>query len=344
MNKLLFITPGFPKDETESHVIPFLQHFFLAFKKQYPEIVITIISIHVPLGSDYYWNGIKVIPLSGNNVRYPSKIVFYIKSFLKIISLLNKNKYDGILNFWYNDFSVFSHFIFPKTYTWMLGQDVKKDNLYLRFFKPNPKKIMTLSQFNDDVLFENKKIRAHKIIPMGINEDLFPPLNENKRKIDVFGAGNLTSLKNYRLFVNAILELKITNPTIIAEIAGTGEEEFELKKMIHDNKLENNLTLIGQLSHQETIEKMNNTAIFLHTSTFEGGSTVYFEALYSGCQLVGTLQMMDKPIENFHYHTTKKSIANCITSLLQNPKPVKRISYYPMSHICKEIYELYYKN
>lgn len=342
MKKLLFIAPSFPKDDSESYVIPFLQHFFLAFKEKYPNVDITIIAIHKPLSGIYYWNGIKVIPLKGNNSKHPLKIIFLAKAFYRLLNLIRKEKYDGILNFWYNDFSVFSHAVKANTFTWMLGQDVKRDNIYLRLFKPNPHQIMALSGFNNEVLFQTAKIRAHKVIPMAINEDLFPELNTNERKINVFGAGNLTPVKNYKLFIEVILALKESIPNIRAEIAGSGVEEKALENFVKVNKLEKNITFLGLISHQQTLEKMNNSQIFLHTSTFEGGSTVYFEALYSGCQLIGTLPMMDKEIANFHLHTTKNDIIDAIISLLNHPKKAERVSYYQMDYVCKEIYELFY--
>jgi glycosyltransferase involved in cell wall biosynthesis len=343
MKKLLFISPSFPKDATESYIIPFLQHVLLAFKNQYPNIEITIITIHKPVFKGiYYWNGIKIISLGGNNIKFPLKFIFLKKSFFKIYKLNRLNQYDGVLNFWYNEFSVFSNFLEIKNYSWMLGQDVKKENKILRLFKPNPKKIVALSQFNNEFLFQTSKIYSHKIIPMAINDTLFPNLNLENRPIDVFGAGWLSELKNYSFFLEIIKNLKETKPYIKVEIAGEGEEKRKLIDFVNSNNLEENITFLGLLSHQETLEKMNNSKVFLHTSTFEGGSTVYFEALFSGCQLVGTLPMMDREIENFHYHTSKQEIVTKINYLLENHKAPKRIIYYTMNHVCKEIYNLFY--
>ena len=345
MKKLLIISPSFPKDASESHVIPFLQHVFLAFKEQYPNVELTVVAIHKPLVEKHYnWHGIKVIPLQGNDIRYPIKIAFLLKAFYKLYRLIKTNRYDGILNLWHNEFSVFTQVFQCKKFTWMLGQDVKKDNLYLRYFKPNPNKIMALSLYNNDILYESANIRAHKIIPMAVNESLFPVLNNDNRDIDIFGAGFLSPLKNYQLFLEVILTLKKTKPNIKVELAGMGEQDQYLKSFVKENNLEKNVTFLGMISHVATLNKMNHSKIFLHTSTFEGGSTVYFEALYSGCQLVGTLLMMDKEIENFHFHQSKTDIAKKINHLLEDLPPAKRVQYYSMNFVCKEIYELYYKS
>ena len=344
MKKLLIISPSFPKDDSESHIIPFLQHVFLAFKEKYKDVDLTIVAIHKPLvEKPYDWNGIKVIPLQGNDVKYPLKIMFLFKAFYTISKLVKMHKYDGILNLWHNEFSVFTQLFDCRKFTWMLGQDVKRENLYLRYFKPNPNKIIALSHFNNDVLYQSANIYAHKVIPIAVNENLFPTLHTDKREIDVFGAGFLSPLKNYKLFLEVILELKKAKPNIKAEIAGSGKEENDLKCFVNENNLQNNVTFLGLISHTATLEKMNHSKIFLHTSTFEGGSTVYFEALYSGCQLIGTLPMMDKGIENFHLCKSKSEIVSKLNFLLKNPLPAKRILYYSMDFVCKEIYDLYYR-
>ncbi|WP_339889678.1 glycosyltransferase [uncultured Flavobacterium sp.] len=342
MKKLLFITPSFPKDDSESYMVCFLQHVFHAFVEKYKNVEVTIISTQKPISTPYYWHGIKVIPLNGNNIRYPFKIIFLIKSFYKINRLKKENKYDGILNLWYNDFSVYSHLTNQKTYSWMLGQDVKRDNIFLRLFKPDSKKIIAISNYSNNVLYESIKIKAHKIIPIAVNKNLFPELNTNERSIDVFGAGWLSPLKNYSLFLDIILELKNINPNIKVEIAGIGTEESKLKEFVKTNQLEKNVTFLGLLSHKEILLKMNNSKIFLHTSTFEGGPTVYYEALYSGCQLVGTLQTMDRAVENFYCANSKKDILITLINLLENPKKPKRVIYYSMDYVCEEVYNLFY--
>ncbi|AWA29501.1 hypothetical protein HYN48_05030 [Flavobacterium magnum] len=315
---------------------------FLEFRTQYPDVDITVVAIHKPISAPYIWHGIKVIPLLGNDVKYPGKALFLLKAFLKIRRLHKTNNYDGILNLWYHEFSVLTSWIHPRTFTWMLGQDVMDSNLTLRLFTPNPDKIAALSHYNNEVLGKTTGIKAHKIIPMAINESLFPELNTRVRTIDIFGAGWLTPLKNYRLFAEVILELKKTLPDIRAEIAGAGPEEGLLTEFIRHHNLGQNLKLTGLLTHSQTLEKMNNATVFFHPSTFEGGSTVYFESLFSGCQLVGTLPMTDKPVENFHCIQSKDDIVIRIKSLLENPAPAKRVTYYRMAEVCRDIYNLYF--
>ncbi|MDI1257435.1 MAG: glycosyltransferase [Flavobacterium sp.] len=342
MKKLLVITPSFPKDASESHIIPFLQHVLGVFQKNHSEVELTIIAIHKPVGEPYFFKGMGVIPLNGNDLKYPLKLWFLTKSFFKIWKLQRLNRYDGIFNLWFHEFSVFTPFINKNTFTWLMGQDVKNNNLTLKIFTPKPDKIRALSHFNNEILYKTAGIRAHKIIPMAIDEAIFPELNEGERAIAIFGAGWLSTLKNYKLFLEVILEVKKTIPAIKAEIAGTGDQETALKLFATENNLQDNVVFTGLISHRETLEKMNNSKIFLHPSIYEGGSTVYFEALFSGCQLIGTLPMMDKTLENFHLHESKKAIVEKIIWLLENPIPAKRIRYYSMDFVCQEIYDLFY--
>lgn len=342
MKRLLFITPGFPANESQTHVVPFVQQFVLAFHQQFPEIELMVVAIHKPVSQPYHWNGISVIPLNGDDIKYPSKAIFLIQSFFKIRKFCKQQNFDGILNFWYQEFSVLSNLQHGKNFTWLQGQDVRKTNRTLRIFKPDPKKIVAISPFNNEVLFETAGIRAYKIIPIGIDRKVFPELNTGQRDFDIFGAGWLTPLKNFRLFVEVISELKKTNPNIKAAIAGSGSEEVQLKQWVKENDLEQNVVFLGLLSHAETLEKMNRSKIFLHTSTFEGGATVYSEALFSGCQLIGTLPLFDREMAHFHHHSQKSDIVAKVNGLLGNLPAPQRILYYKMETVCEETYRLFY--
>jgi glycosyltransferase involved in cell wall biosynthesis len=342
MKKLLVITPGFPKDDSETYVIPFMQAVFKAFKEFHPDVALTFVATHRPVAQPFSWHGSRVITLNGNNVKYPMKALFLAKSYYKIRKLINAEKFDGILNLWYNDFSVMAERLHPKTVSWMLGQDVRKSNRILRLFPPDPKKVATVSEYSNQILFESTGIKAHKAIPMAVNEGLFPDLNTGERPIDVFGAGWLSELKNYRLFIEVIAELKKTKPDIKAEIAGAGDQETTLKNLAQKLSVGENIIFSGLLTHAETLGKMNQSKIFLHPSLFEGGPTVYFEALYSGCQLIGILPTLDKPVQNFYCLSDKHDIVGKINELLVNLPVPKRVSYYSMDFVCKEIYGLYF--
>lgn len=339
----MIITPGFPKGEADSYTIPFLGHLLPAFSERYPDVELTVVACQKPVSAQYFWNGIRVITLNGNDIRYPAKIRFLLKSYFRLRNIIKEEKFTGILNLWYNDFAVLSDFLPCNNFTWMLGQDVRASNRYLRIKKPKSQKLISISPFSDAVLEETAGIRAHKMIPIAVDPNLFPDLNTAERPIDIFGAGWLTPLKNYKLFLKVVLELQAQFPNIRAEIAGTGPEGESLQAFVKQHRLEPNIKFCGLISHEETLDKMNQSKIFLHTSTFEGGATVYAESLFSGCQLVGTLPLMDRPIKNFHCVDQKKAIAATIADLLKETPQAERIVYYPMEYVCDKIYKLYFQ-
>lgn len=342
MKRLLFITPGFPKTTDETHVVPFVQQFIRNFHERFPEVQLTVVSIHKPVSEPYSWHGIEVVPLNGNDIRYPSKFLFLFQSFLQLRKLHRERKFDGVLNFWFQEFSILTRWLGCQNYTWFQGQDVLKDNRTLQFFRPKPNHIIALSDFQNQKLFETMRIRANKVIPIGIDEKIFPKLNQRERQIDIMGAGWLTEIKNFSLFIGIVIELRKTNPDIRAVIAGTGNQERQLKQLVRDNGIEKNVSFLGLLSHAETLERMNDSKIFLHTATFEGGGAVCSEALYSGCQFIATLPLFDRKMENFHLLSEKSEIVAKIRALLNHMPAPKRIRYYAMETVCDKVYQLFY--
>jgi glycosyltransferase involved in cell wall biosynthesis len=93
-------------------------------------------------------------------------------------------------------------------------------------------------------------------------------------------------LKGYLLFPELINDLKKDFPEIKACIIGKGEQEQAIKEKIKRYDLENNLELIGGLPHAEVFSYMQRSKIFLHTSSYEGQSTVIMEALANGLNIV----------------------------------------------------------
>ena len=48
IKRLVILTPGFPKDETDTTCIPFLQDFILELNDQYPSLKIDILAFDYP--------------------------------------------------------------------------------------------------------------------------------------------------------------------------------------------------------------------------------------------------------------------------------------------------------
>lgn len=345
---LIFILPALPSlDESDSYMVPFIQQFIIGFKDNYPNTNLIIYTLYSPKGNTYLWRNIEVIPLNFKKGSPFLKLFSITNSVLKISKKIKKNNVVGLLSFWYTETAMIGNIVgflkSKKHYTWLQGQDVKRSNKYMRFFTPNPNKLIALSNFQNAYLYKEFGFYASRVNPISINSSFFPELNTSTRTIDIIGIGSFISLKKFQLFLNAILKLKEKKPEIKVVLVGNGPLENKLKSFCISNKLEKNVTFTGLISHKQTLDYMNNTKILLHTSNFEGGGAVVHEALYLGCKVIGRIPIIEKHNAPFYCCNSLSEITLKITKLLQNPKPIESFVSYDLKQSTKTIYNLFSK-
>ena len=76
-------------------------------------------------------------------------------------------------------------------------------------------------------------------------------------------------------------------PDATLTIVGIGEMEAQLKARIAELGLEKRVTLTGGLPHEQVIERMAESDLFVLPSWGEGYGIVYIEAMAAGCIAVG---------------------------------------------------------
>ena len=345
--KLLFITPIFPKSIDEDNVVPFISQFTQSFANE-TDIKIDVISLMYPFLTEKYEIGnISVYPIGSKFVSFFKQIPFLIKAVLKGKSLGKVNKYDGILCFWYRESALIGKFLSyllnAKQVVWMLGQDINSDNKFIKLLNIQKSQLVLMSKQQSELFFKYHKIKIDKVANVAITRNLFPELNTNQRKTDILGVGNLGALKNYSLFLEIISMLK--NKNLKAIIIGDGEEMEMLRKKSIELNLSNNINFVGALSHNEVLNYMNNSKIFLHTSNSEGGGTVLQEALYSGCKVVSTIAIETKiDDEIFYFNKEKEKLIDRINFLLDKNLLANRIENFKMEDTIKVIYDSFYKD
>ncbi|MBF6641197.1 glycosyltransferase [Flavobacterium sp. J49] len=345
--RLLFITPIFPQNASEDAVVPFIFQFAQQFGKD-KEVTIDVISLMYPFSTKpYAINDITVYPIGSRFRKSIRKIPFLCKAIFKGIQLCRKNKYDGVVCFWYIESAlvgnIISHLFQKKMVVWMLGQDINKDNAYLKLLKIPKEKLVMISLQQSEHFYNNHKIKVDRIADVAINRAVFPEFNLGERKIDVLGVGNLGALKNYTLFIEILSMLE--NKNCKAVIIGEGEELEDLKAKANQYGLANNILLTGALSHKEVLNYMNNAKVFLHTSKSEGSGTVLQEALYSGCQVVSTIAVENtETLDQFYFSLNKEDLSAKVSAYLNHPNIPKRTEHFKMEDTISVIYKAFYKD
>jgi len=111
-------------------------------------------------------------------------------------------------------------------------------------------------------------------------------INQNKKVI--FFAGALRKLKNVDILTKSIAKLKKFFPNIMLYIAGNGFEEGNIKKLISEFNLENNVIFLGNLKPDKLIDYYNAADVFCLPSKNEGLPNVIIEALLCGVPVVAS--------------------------------------------------------
>lgn len=328
---ILILTPGFPKDEADSTCLPLQQSFLRALRAEYPAQKIIVLSFQYPYQKkDYDWNGIKVISMGGSNKGGFWRLLLWRSIRKRLKDLDAENNITGVMSFWCGETALiaksFANDHSIPWFCWILGQDAKKENHYVRRINPPADALVALSDFIADEFERNHGIRpAHTLLP-GIE------VPETKKPLpfkdfDIIAAGSLIPLKQYDLFIDIIAELKKYNDRIRSVIAGGGPEKNKLLKRIREKGLVNNVILRDEMPHHEVLDLMERSRLFLHTSSYEGFGVVCIEALSAGCQVISFTRPMKAPIPGWHIVIGKDEMINKAISILQSSNDPERIIF-----------------
>ena len=318
---LVILSPGFPKDEADSTCLPSQQNFVKALNRNYPELQIIILAFQYPFTSGTYsWFGNTVIAFSGRNRGKVFRLILWQRILEQLKIIHTENNLIGLLTFWCGEAALIGN-RFGKKYglkhfCWIRGQDAKKDNKYVKRINPEAKELIALSDFLADEFLASHGIKPFVIIPNGIDTQSFPLITV-ERDIDILGAGSLIPLKQFEVFISLVKDLKKYFPKIKAEICGGGPEDKQLKKLLEEYELQDNLSMVGELKHAVVISKMQRSKILLHTSNYEGFPAVCLEALYAGCHVISFVQPMKKEIEHWYIVKNKETMLQATVALLK---------------------------
>lgn len=343
---LVILSPGFPANEADTTCLTSQQNLVQSINKIAPSLKIILVSFQYPfVASTYQWYGNTVISLNGQNKGKLSRLLLWRKAWLQLKKINRENKVAGLLSFWCGECALIGKYFGAQYhlphYCWILGQDAKAQNNYVKYIKPPAEQLIALSDFLQDEFFRNHNIMPKQVIPNGIEPTAFPGGSFHKT-IHVFGVGSLIPLKRYDLFIELVHRLRQTMPNIKAVICGKGPEEEYLRSLVVKFSLQDNLTLAGELSHPEILQMMQESKVLMHPSSYEGFSTVCLEALYAGAHVVSFCNPMKTKIDNWHIVTTLDDMQQKITSLLKNDSVEhRRITPFSMDDTARAILHLF---
>jgi glycosyltransferase involved in cell wall biosynthesis len=256
----------------------------------------------------------------------------------------SSHQITALISFWFGECAFIGKRFAEKNklkhFCWILGQDAKAGNKYVKKIKPVADELIALSDFLQEEFEKNHSIRPAHVIPPGIDPAEFPE-KDLKKDIHVLGVGSLIPLKQYELFIEIVYELKKDIPDIRAVLCGDGPDEKKLKELVENFGLNDNLLLTGEIPHHEVLLMMKKSKVLLHPSSYEGFGVVCLEALYSGAHVIRFTKAMNKKIDQWHIVKTKEEMRQKTLEILKDQNTsFEKILVYDMNEIVNRMMQL----
>lgn len=133
--------------------------------------------------------------------------------------------------------------------------------------------------------FRGKYFKWGHFIEVGYPEGRKNKVDEDK--LHLLWAGRFLELKHPDYAIRAAKTLKNNNIPFVLDIIGSGEQEENMRELIADLQLEDDVVMHGTMKPTEVRRYMEEADIYMFTSDFnEGWGAVLGESMTSGCAIV----------------------------------------------------------
>ena len=144
-------------------------------------------------------------------------------------------------------------------------------------------------------LFNNRTYKWGYFSEVKKYDDIDKLINEKKDN-SIIWTGRLIKWKHPEYVIEVAKILKKKRYDFSIEIIGTGPLERKLKSLIIENKLDNNVFMLGSMNPKEVRKKMEESQVYLFTSDRgEGWGVVLNEAMNSACACVASYSAGSTP-------------------------------------------------
>ena len=226
------------------------------------------------------------------------------------------------------------------------GEEVYLSNRYytmpiIKLFVNNASKTITISSGSLKACLESGLREENlEILPFGVDTNFFRPIDVQKDKeiFQILSVGYLIERKGFEYLIKAVKEVLKDYDNVKLKIVGSGPLECQIKKLIKDLKLENNIQILSNVSDEQLLELYNLSDLFVLPSIVdsqgntEGLGVVLLEAMACGLPVIasnigGIPDIVNDgetgllvPEKNF------KEISKSIAELIENEDLKKKIA------------------
>lgn len=342
---VIFLTPGFPTDESDSTCIPALQNYVLQFARSHPEVSIAIIAFEYPATArEYRWHGIEVHAAGGRNRRGPLRRLTWLRATAAFRRVRRRTGVGVIHSFWLGECTLIGqrlarHFGGLHVAS-IMGQDATTANSYVSRIDLAALTLTCGSTFAARHFEAVTGRKVDRVIPLGLDVDQFS-LPSSACDTDIIGVGSLTPLKNYSLFLRLVAELRSEVPTLTAALIGDGPERERLEREIAEQGLTSRVVLRGELPRHEVLAHLARSRIFLHPSLYESQGYVFLEALHAGLPVISFDVGHRPPSPRSFVCRDEDEMRETLRTLLIAPLPRERVAVETVGNTVAAFHEIY---
>ena len=270
--------------DSSKYDIDILEYLYVGIKKEDINDNINLLGPVINMTNRTFINRLK------NFIK--DKMVYKIPKFLRKKYI--KNKYDVEIAFNY----LIPSFLLDyntKTIGWCHGAiyDLNDNNRLKKLQKRYYDKINKIVAISNktyksvEEVYPEYKNKVELIYNGFDKQNILNKINDyNSEEIDILYCGRFDENKNPCKFIEIIKNIKLVKNNIKAGMLGIGELEDEVKKLIDDYNLNDNVILYGYKNNPYPI--INKTKIMCLTSYSEGFPTVLMEGMILGKPFITT--------------------------------------------------------
>ena len=115
----------------------------------------------------------EVIPFNGRNKGKLYRLLLWMRVWKQLNVLKKQHELIGLFSFWYGECALIGKLFGKrnriKHVTWLLGQDAREGNKYVKLLHPHPDELVALSDFTAKEFERNYAVQPAYIITNGID-------------------------------------------------------------------------------------------------------------------------------------------------------------------------------
>ncbi|NGY37421.1 glycosyltransferase family 4 protein [Flavobacterium sp. XN-5] len=270
--------------------------------KQYYECV-TVLTRESEGPADFYnCENIEVI-------RLPRKrISLEFSAYNYLIKLKNKKSVDVLCGVWHPEAAICqlagikNIFILGHGTEFLAGQSSFRKYFWLPFYSKwvlrKARMVIANSSYTKRIVSEIDQCIAVSALPLAVNESFFRPLFNNKDNsiLQLCSLSRILKFKGYDFIARSIAELpSIYKERVRWNIGGTGPYLKELRGLVKELGIEQNVTFLGFIKEENLPSFYNSNDVFVlctreekNSTSVEGFGLVFLEAQSCGIPAIGT--------------------------------------------------------